>query len=159
MDIIHFQRCIYVHDILGVTPVFRVLVVSANIWMFNSDLIRLGQVFSFTFWSLYDMQTDLLPSQHISQVPVTQTTKFYRVASDIFSMFIAVLFLLHKRKWVSVYMHWVETTRYQLCSQVTQNCESSVWSVLYVILQARRIWSWLWGFWKICGPLLLLSTE
>jgi hypothetical protein len=69
MDIIHFQRCIYGHDILGVTPVFRVLVVSVNIWMFKSDLISLGQVFSFTFWSLYDMQTDPLPSNHKSQLP------------------------------------------------------------------------------------------
>jgi len=59
----------YVHDILGVTPVFRLRVVNVNIRMFNSDLIRLGQVFSFTFWSLYDMQTDLLPSEHKSQVP------------------------------------------------------------------------------------------
>jgi hypothetical protein len=59
----------YVHGILGVTPVFRVRVVSVNIWMFNSNLIRLGQVFSFTFWSIYDMQTDPLPSEHKSQVP------------------------------------------------------------------------------------------
>ena len=59
----------YVHDILGVTPVFRVRVVSVNIWMFNSNLIWLGQVFSFTFWSLYDMQADPLPSEHKSQVP------------------------------------------------------------------------------------------
>jgi hypothetical protein len=37
--------------------------------MSNSDLIKLGQLFSFTFLSLYGMQKDPLPEEHKSQVP------------------------------------------------------------------------------------------
>jgi len=41
------------------------------------------------------------------------------------------------------------------CSVARNNCGPLMWSLLYVILQARRISRWLLNFRKICGPQIL----